>query len=404
MYRIRGMTMGEDKKKKSIMSAVGSAISRAGELGVKTGDAIKDFAESGQAEKMADGVKKGAKATANNVSKGAKLAVDGVATGTQKAVDNIKAAAEDNAKKKAEKKELRKEIKAELEAEKTRIKEDKTNETNHTVLEMKKQGMRFLIPDGYEKLKVRKTGDPRFDKAKEKYVYGKSVSTCDGAVIVFETSEDEAMKFGDKQGVIDGIHECMSDRQGVICVESGRTERGYDYIYSIVKTVKEEMFAGVMYYLRMNIGYKGKIIEVQGSFDEARETGVRESLSKELAHRAGLCEFSNFDGWSEDPYDPEYNKGFPMNLAERAGMDCFFPDNPLSQAREFLRAFLFDELMEEIEDGPLFKQKDEPDPNMSEEEIAKKETEKKEHEKELLLPLFDKGEYCKRHRYTVIVN
>ena len=53
--------MGNDEKKKGLLNAVGSAISKAGELGVKAGGAIKDFAESEQAEKMAEIVLKNAK-------------------------------------------------------------------------------------------------------------------------------------------------------------------------------------------------------------------------------------------------------------------------------------------------------------------------------------------------------
>ena len=91
--------MENDEKKKGLLNAVGSAISKAGELGVKAGGSIKDFAESEQAEKMAEGVRKGAKAAADGVAKGAKFAAGGVATGAQKAVDNIKTTAEENAKK-----------------------------------------------------------------------------------------------------------------------------------------------------------------------------------------------------------------------------------------------------------------------------------------------------------------
>ena len=396
------MGSGDDIKK-GVLGAFGMAVSKAGELGTKAGGAIKDFAESDTAEKMADGVKKGAKAAANGVVKGAKLAADGIATGTQKAVENIKETAEETAKKKEEKKELRKEIKAELAAEKERSKGDRTDESNHTVLELKRSGIRLLIPDGYEKLKGGKTGDSRVDKANEKLFYVKAVSTCNGCIIIFDTSAEESMDFNNKQGIIDGIHECMNERQGVICVESGKTSRGYDYIYSIVKTLRDETFAGVGYFLRMNICNDGKIIEIQGFFDEARYTGMRESFTQDLAHRAGVKEYGSFEGWSEDPYDPGYTKGVPMNLAERIGLDGFFPDNPLSQTRELVRAVLFDEIMEDIEGGSLYKEKDEPDPNISEEEKDRVEVKQREYEREMLLPLFDKGENCKRPRYTVYV-
>jgi hypothetical protein len=391
---------GEEKK--SFLSAVGNAVSKVGEMGVKAGDAIKDFAESETAGKITDSVKNGAKAAADGVAKGAKFAAEGVSTGAHKAAESIKANAEENAKKKEEKKALQEEIKAELEAEKARKKADVTDESNHTVIEAKKSKMRFLIPEGYEKLKPVKTGDPRVDKAKEKFFYRKSVSTCDSVVVLFDTSAEESMNFDGKQEVIDGIHQSMSDQQGLICVESGKTKRGYQYIYSIVKTLMGD-FGGVSYYVRMNIGSGDNIYELQGTFMEARNTGIRATIGHELAHRAGLCEFSSFDGWFEDPYDPEYKNGIQMNLSERAGLDGLFPADPLSQAREFVNAILFDELMEYTEDeGPtsIFKEKDElQDSERNEQdEIARKEK-----EKEMLLPAFEKGEKCKRPRYTVEV-
>lgn len=390
-----------DKEKKGILYSVGDAVSKAG-------DAIKDFSESEKAEKVSAGVKKGAKTIAGGVAKGAKAAANGVSTGAQRAAENIKESAEKNAQKKAEKKELRKEIKAELEAEKVaeqeRIKADRTDESNHTIIEMKKSGMRFLIPDGYTNLKPNKKdkiGDPRADKAKEQFVYGNSADYSRGCFIVFDTSAEEAMDFDGKQDVIDGIHETMNDKQGLICVESGKTNRGYDYIYSIVKTIDDEQTLGVNYYVRMNLGYKGKILELQASFVEVNFTGLRESTASIMACDIGLIKPGDLEGWCEDPYDPSFTKGIRMNLAERAGLDAFFSDNPLSQARELVHAIISDELMEEVKAGPIFKQR-EDDSNKSSEELEKEKAEREEANK-LLLSAFDKGEKCRRHTYLVTV-
>ena len=141
----------EDKQKKSVLGAVGDAITKAGELGVKAGGAIKDFSDSDTKEKMTEGVKKGAKAAADGVVKGARFAADGLTSGAQKAAESVKASAEESAKKRAEKKELRKEIKEEIKAEKEKRKTDKADESNHLIIEFKKPGIRILIPDGYEK-------------------------------------------------------------------------------------------------------------------------------------------------------------------------------------------------------------------------------------------------------------
>ncbi len=108
-----------DGKKKGVFGVIGSVVSKAGEFGVKAGEAISEFAESEKAAKLTEGIKKGAKTAADGVKK----AASGVASGTQKVVGDIKIAAEENAQRKAEKKELRKEIKEELAAEKAREKE-----------------------------------------------------------------------------------------------------------------------------------------------------------------------------------------------------------------------------------------------------------------------------------------
>ncbi len=261
----------------------------------------------------------------------------------------------------------------------------------HTVVKFNNSRIKVLIPDGYNNLSIDETGDPCIDNADEKAIFAKEGSNCNSVIFLFTTTADEAMSFNDKENLIDGIHESLSDQQGLICVENGKTPRGYDYIYSIVKTLKSE-FGGVQYYLRMNIGHESKIIEIQGLFDECGMTGGRESVAMHLASRAGLMEFGNFDGWCEDPYDSSYSKGVRMNLAERAGLDGLFPENPLSQAREFIQAVLYDELM--IDEDNRSEGKTEGENNPAE------NTDKNS----ILHALFDKTEECRRPRRKVNIS
>lgn len=166
-------------------------------------------------------------------------------------------------------------------------------------------------------------------------------------ILIFSKTEaDKAMPFDGKQTVIDGIHECLADNQGLIEVNSGKTKRGYDYIYSIVKTIRDN-FEGALYFLRMNVGNDSNIIEIQATFEEQGVTGERESYCVSFAQNAELVTISDdkLVGWSEDPYDPSYEKGIPMNLSEREGVDAFFPDHPLSQAREFIAAAINDQFL-----------------------------------------------------------
>ncbi len=80
-----------------------------------------------------------------------------------------------------------------------------------------------------------------------------------------------------------GIHSCLSDSQGIIEVRNGVTKRGYRYIYSIIKNLSSEQFGGVRYFLRLNLFYEKRIIEVQADFTEIGMTGIRESVCASLA-------------------------------------------------------------------------------------------------------------------------
>ncbi len=80
---------------------VDDAISKVNDMGTRAGDAIKDFKDSETAEKLADGIKRGAKTAVEGVAKGAKIAADGIAEGTKIASQTIKNNAEANAKKRA---------------------------------------------------------------------------------------------------------------------------------------------------------------------------------------------------------------------------------------------------------------------------------------------------------------
>ena len=45
---------------------------------------------------------------------------------------------------------------------------------------------------------------------------------------------------------------------------------------------------------------------------------------------------NDFSGWSCDPYNPEFNKGFLMNQSEQRRFDEMFPEHPLSEARKLI--------------------------------------------------------------------
>ena len=125
----------------------------------------------------------------------------------------------------------------------------------------------------------------------------------------------------------------MSERQGLIEVDTGKTASGADYIYSIVKTLKDPH--GVQYTLTYQIVMADEAIHLQGFFDEIGTTGIRDTMIYELYRKEGKLS-DNTAEWMQDPYDDGYMKGIRMNLSEKEEFDKSFPEHPLSMARELV--------------------------------------------------------------------
>ena len=172
--------------------------------------------------------------------------------------------------------------------------------------------------------------DPPYSAA---YAYRTPGAEC--FALAYPVPETQAMPFDDPRQVIHGIHDALGEDQGLIEVENGVTAAGRPFIYSIVKTLQKQ--GGVQYYLRMNIRHSHCVLQVQAFFDEMGTTGVRDSMVYLLLSRQGSVRTTEngLEGWSEDPYDPNYTRGVCMNRAERKEYDSQFPNHPLSEMRTF---------------------------------------------------------------------
>lgn len=147
-----------------------------------------------------------------------------------------------------------------------------------------------------------------------------------GLVTVSPLAPEQTMPFGEARAVIDGIHECLGDDQGLVEVKATRTRGGEPVIWSIVKTTMEP--SGVQYFLMLHLATAAGPLCVRGFFDEAVATGMRDTL---VAARG-------YEGpWRADPYDPSFTRGNLMNQSEAAEWDAAFPAHPLSKARELAR-------------------------------------------------------------------
>lgn len=262
------------------------------------------------------------------------------------------------------------------------------------VVQLNDSEIMLLIPEGYEKAKYKNPARQlKQSLSKNEIALRKVTERSDNILVFMKTTAENAMDFDGKQAIIDGVHQQMADNQGLIEVEAGKTKRGYDYIYSIVKTIRDD-FKGALYFLRMNVGTESEVIEIQATFEEIGMTGERDSFGYAMASNAGLVSHHDdggFSGWNEDPYDPEYTKGIPMNLSERSGLDGLFPYHPLSQAREFLLAM--------IEDKFVLLRK-EPDDEVAE-NVTSEEAEEKKDNQEMLANLFAKDPVYTRHTVDI---
>lgn len=281
-------------------------------------------------------------------------------------------------------------MKKEKENNEKNLKEHIEEENKITIVQLRGSNVKLLIPEGYRKLSyknpVKKIAS---DIANDEIPFQKIVESSNQVIMFTKADKKTKMDFDDLDGLVKGIHEAMSDEQGLIEAKKGVTPRGYKYIYSIVKTVDTKTMSGAKYFLRLNIGIDEDVVEVQGGFDEIGMTGMRDTMGMEFARRAGLTSMTGenpFEGWNEDPFDKTYTKGIPMNLSEKEGIDGLFPYHPLTQAREFLLAVLQDKFV-------IVKKEDSED----NEEDAKE----KPDEKEFLRKLF--VDECQRHTCDIDV-
>ena len=189
-------------------------------------------------------------------------------------------------------------------------------------------GINISIPVYYQAVKAM-PGDPENSKP---YIVQTQDATC--FLVMHLLGKEQAMPM-DEQMVIDGIHNILSPKQGLIEVK-----KGPNYIYSIVKDLQEKK--GVQYVLVFQKFFGDQVLSIHGYFDERGAFGVRDSMVYEICKREHIIggEENPLEGWAKDPYDPDFKRGILMNLSEAEKYDSLFPKSPLSMCREFLRVIM----------------------------------------------------------------
>jgi hypothetical protein len=193
-------------------------------------------------------------------------------------------------------------------------------------------GCCFEVGDVWKPLKCR-PDDPKGARA-----FGLASDSCHAFMLVFPILQEETMTSGDIEWLVGHVRQRLSEDQALIEVKA-LASPGMQCVFSIVKTRRQP--SGVQYALTMDV-VKGRdcaCAHLQAFFDEAGMSGLRDSLIYEKALNDGLLGEER-GGWMADPYDPECQDGYLMNLSERREYDTLFPAHPLSLARQLVREVL----------------------------------------------------------------
>ena len=164
-------------------------------------------------------------------------------------------------------------------------------------------------------------------------VFCKVTESSECILMAHPTGVKNIMPVDNPQVIIAGIREALGDNQALIEVKSVRTDN-YGYVYSIVKTLMEP--SGVNYTLTLDIVKAERAVHLQGFFNEAGMTGIRDTVVLEIEHRNNNVT-GNLEGWLKDPYDENIKRDYLMNLSEYEKYDEMFPDHPLSVLRTFIK-------------------------------------------------------------------
>lgn len=164
--------------------------------------------------------------------------------------------------------------------------------------------------------------------------YSKVTSNALCFIQSFPLRISDCMPMNEIRSIVDGIHSCLADNQGIIEVSNGTTKYDKKYAYSIIKNSLEPR--GMSYILTMHIIKDGTALCLRGQFEEQGMSGQRDAYVYEYAIRCNIGIGTDGEGWFKDPFDNDFVRGLRMNYSEDRRFDESFPDHPLSQVRALI--------------------------------------------------------------------
>ena len=207
----------------------------------------------------------------------------------------------------------------------------------------------LLLPKGYERVENGVSLYPEMyqrRKAEDVEMFQSMSSSSYGNIVITHIDPADSMRFGDKGLLINDIHSHLTDDQGLIEVETGTSPRGYEYIYSIIKTYHQDKL-NVNYCLRMNIKNGDEvIIDFTGKKDDVAFDG---GSAKDYRLRLGSGSF--IPGFEDGIIGHESGDKFDLKLtfpkdygnADLAGAKTVF-EILVKQVNEVVKPAIDDEL------------------------------------------------------------
>ena len=209
------------------------------------------------------------------------------------------------------------------------------NKTENVLSESKSQ--KIVLPSNYEIInKQMPTG---YGYPEDAVDYRMINDSTYAYLLTYQVTEEESIPFDNMNAVIAEMRGYLDENTGLIEVKNGITKNNGKYVYILKKMLKEptpQLPSQMMYMINMNIQIGNTNQFINATFEEIGSTGMREAVVMEIATREGRVG-RKMKGWTCDPYDPKYNKGFLMNISEEEKYDQMFLHHPLTEARRLAK-------------------------------------------------------------------
>lgn len=151
------------------------------------------------------------------------------------------------------------------------------------------------------------------------------------------------------------FHRSVADSGGGIIEVSTFNLKGFPSVKTIFKFPQPEK--GMSYLASVTIPFENCSFVIKTQAVEVGTTGIRDAFVLDKFLESGEVTFDDngLKNWFEDPYDPTFKEGTPMNKSEKEEYDAEFPEHPLTKVRNMINQAIEEVVFrDELKDLPIF--------------------------------------------------